>query len=60
MVMRRFGMEAIGSSQWFGDGNEPVVGASPRRRWDDVTESVSIFGEEHKLAPNVIGDGATV
>jgi hypothetical protein len=62
MAMRRFGMEAIGSSQWFGDNEEPVVGQSPRRRFDlresaDVTESVSILDEEHKLPPNVIGDG---
>ncbi|OLF11388.1 hypothetical protein, partial [Actinophytocola xanthii] len=61
MAMRRFGMEAIGSSQWFGD-DEPVVGQSQRRRRDfresdEVTESVSILDEEHKLPPTVIGDG---
>lgn len=61
LAMRRFGMEAIGSSQWFGDDDEPVVGQSPRRRYDvreeaDVTEAVSIMGEEHKLPPTVIGD----
>lgn len=60
LAMRRFGMEAIGSSQWFGD-DEPVVGQSPRRRYDlreepDVTEAVSIMGEEHHLPPTVIGD----
>lgn len=62
MGMRRFGMDAIGSSQWFGDDGDPVVGQSPKRRFDvkeseEVTESVSILGEEHKLPPNVIGDG---
>ncbi len=61
LAMRRFGMEAIGSSQWFGDDDEPVVGQSPRRRYDvreeaDVTEAVSIMGEEHHLPPTVIGD----
>lgn len=61
LAMRRFGMEAIGSSQWFGDDDEPVVGQSPRRRFDireeaDFTEAVSIMGEEHKLPPTVIGD----
>jgi len=62
MALRRFGMEAIGSSQWFADGDEPVVGQSSKRRFDlrdtgDVTESVSILDEEHKLPPTVIGDG---
>ena len=62
--LRRFGMEAIGSSQWFDDGDQPVVGQSPKRRFDlrdtsDVTESVSILDEEHKLPPTVIGDGPT-
>lgn len=60
--LRRFGMDAIGSSQWFGDNEEPAVGESPRRRFDlreadDVTESVSILDEEHKLPPTVIGEG---
>jgi hypothetical protein len=60
LAMRRFGMEAIGSSQWFGD-DEPVMGQSPRRRYDvredaDITEAVSVMGEEHKLPPTVIGD----
>ncbi|MGH3759064.1 hypothetical protein, partial [Actinophytocola sp.] len=64
LALRRFGMDAIGSSQWFGDGDEAVVGESTRRRRDfrenaQVTESVSILGEEHKLPPNVIGDGPT-
>lgn len=64
MALRRFGMEAIGSNQWFGDVDEAVVGESPRRRRDfrepeQVTESVSILGEEHKLPPTVIGDGPT-
>jgi hypothetical protein len=63
LAMRRFGMDAIGSSQWFGDTEEPVAGQAPRRRFDlrqsedEVTESVSILDEEHKLPPNVIGDG---
>ncbi|HEX2134211.1 MAG TPA: hypothetical protein VHH15_21925, partial [Actinophytocola sp.] len=64
MALRRFGVEAIGSSQWFGDTEEPVVGEAPRRRWDlrqpdGVTESVTILGEEHQLPPTVIGDGHT-
>ncbi|WP_460405834.1 hypothetical protein, partial [Actinophytocola sediminis] len=64
MAMRRFGMEAIGSNQWFGDTDEPVVGESPRRRRDfrepvEVTEAVSVLDEEHRLPPNVIGDGPT-
>jgi len=65
MAMRRFGMDAIGSSQWFGDNEEPVPGQAPKRRFDlredsaeeTVTESVSIMDEEHKLPPNVIGEG---
>lgn len=62
MVLRRFGMDAIGSSQWFGDTDEPAVGESPKRRFDlresaEVTESVSILDEEHKLPPTVIGEG---
>jgi hypothetical protein len=62
MALRRFGMEAIGSSQWFGDANEPAVGESQKRRFDlresaEVTESVSILDEEHKLPPTVIGEG---
>jgi hypothetical protein len=62
VAMRRFGMDAIGSSQWFGDTEEPVPGQAPRRRFDlreseEVTESVSILDEEHKLPPNVIGEG---
>ncbi|MGB3441243.1 MAG: PPE domain-containing protein [Actinophytocola sp.] len=60
--LRRFGMDAIGSSQWFGDNDDPVVGESPRRRFDlresaEVTEAVSILDEEHKLPPTVIGEG---
>jgi len=62
VALRRFGMEAIGSSQWFGDNDDPVVGESPKRRFDlresaEVTESVSILDEEHQLPPTVIGDG---
>ncbi|HEV2783095.1 MAG TPA: hypothetical protein VGX25_27250, partial [Actinophytocola sp.] len=63
--LRRFGVETIGSGQWFGDGPEPEVrgGTSPNRgRWSSrederVTEQVSIDGEEHNLPPNVIGEG---
>lgn len=62
MAMRRFGMDAIGSSQWFGDNEEPVAGEAPKRRFDlresaEVTESVTILDEEHQLPPNVIGEG---
>ena len=62
LALRRFGMDAIGSSQWFGDTDEPVPGQAPRRRFDlresvEVTEAVSILDEEHRLPPNVIGDG---
>lgn len=65
LAMRRFGMDAIGSSQWFGDNEEPVPGQAPKRRFDlredsaedTVIESVSIMDEEHKLPPNVIGEG---
>jgi hypothetical protein len=63
MAMRRFGMEAIGSSQWFGDAEEPVPGQSPKRRFDlrqtedDANESASILDEENQLPPGVIGEG---
>jgi hypothetical protein len=63
MAMRRFGMEAIGSSQWFGDVEEPVPGQSPKRRFDlresaeSSNESVSILDEENQLPPGVIGEG---
>ncbi len=62
-AMRRFGMDAIGSNQWFGD-DEGVVGERARRRRDfsetpQVTESVAILDEEHKLPPTVIGDSST-
>jgi hypothetical protein len=63
MAMRRFGMDAIGSSQWFGDADEPVPGSAPKRRFDlrqseeEVIESVTILDEEHQLPPNVIGEG---
>jgi hypothetical protein len=64
MALRRFGMDAIGSNQWFGEADEAVVGEAPRRRRDfreteQVIESVSILGEEHKLPPTAIGDGPT-
>lgn len=61
-ALRRFGSEAIGSGQWFGDEpNYEVRGANspPRRRFSDdehVTEAVSIDGEEHRLPPTVIGE----
>jgi hypothetical protein len=63
VALRRFGADAIGSNQWFGD-DEAVVGDTPRRRRDfkepeHVTESVDILGQEHKLPPTVIGDGQT-
>jgi hypothetical protein len=62
MAMRRFGMDAIGSNQWFEADESVAVGESPRRRRDfkdseQVIESVDILGEEHKLPPTVIGDG---
>jgi hypothetical protein len=61
MTLRRFGMDAIGSSQWFGDTEEPVVGQSPKRRFDlrdaaDNTEQATILDDEHHVPPNVIGD----
>ncbi len=64
MAMRRFGMDAIGSNQWFEGDEAAVVGESPRRRRDfreseQVIESVDILGEEHKLPPTVIGDSQT-
>jgi hypothetical protein len=64
MAMRRFGMDAIGSNQWFAEADEAVVGERPRRRRDfteneQVIESVDILGQEHKLPPTVIGDGQT-
>lgn len=64
MAMRRFGMDAIGSNQWFAETDEAVVGERPRRRRDfkeneQVIESVDILGQEHKLPPTVIGDGQT-
>ena len=63
MAMRRFGMEAIGSSQWFGDAEEPVPGQSPKRRFDlrkssdDDAEQAPILDEENQLPPGVIGEG---
>jgi hypothetical protein len=62
MAMRRFGMDAIGSSQWFGDNDEPAVGESPKRRFDlrqndEETEPASILDDEHQLPPTVIGEG---
>ncbi len=62
MAMRRFGMDAIGSSQWFGDTDEPVVGQSPKRRFDlrsaaESDEQQSILDAEHHVPPTVIGEG---
>jgi hypothetical protein len=63
MSMRRFGMDAIGSSQWFGDNEEPVPGEAPKRRFDlrsssaaETNEESTILDEENQLPPNVIGD----
>jgi hypothetical protein len=62
-ALRRFGMDTIGSGQWFGDAPESEIrGATPTRRRRDhtppqkITESVSIDGEEHQLPHNVIGE----
>ncbi|MGW5052836.1 PPE domain-containing protein [Actinokineospora sp. NPDC004072] len=60
VAMRRFGPEAIGSSQWFADGEvAPVRAVSGRRRdlgaTEGVTEDVSVDGEQHQLPPPVIG-----
>jgi hypothetical protein len=62
MAMRRFGMDAIGSSQWFGDTDEPVVGQSPKRRFDlrgtaEQDEQQTILDDEHQVPPTVIGEG---
>ena len=55
-------MEAIGSSQWFGDTEDPVVGESPKRRFDlrasVDTENETILDDESNLPPTVIGDGS--
>jgi len=61
MAMRKLGMDAIGSSQWFGD-DEAVPGQSQKRRFDlrestEPDEPVSILDDEHQLPPNVIGEG---
>jgi hypothetical protein len=62
MAMRKLGMDAIGSSQWFGDPEEPVPGQSQKRRFDlresaETEEPSSILDEENQLPPNVIGEG---
>ena len=62
MGARRFGMDAIGSSQWFGDTEEPVPGESQKRRFDlresaEANESATILDQENQLPPNVIGEG---
>lgn len=61
LALRRFGAEAIGSNQWFGDSQEPAGDQRPRRRMElrepeQVVQSVAILGREHHLAPTVIGD----
>ncbi|WP_436492178.1 PPE domain-containing protein [Actinokineospora sp. HUAS TT18] len=59
--LRRFGADALGSSQWFGDPVEqaPSRTVSGRRRdlasTEQVTESVNVDGEDHQLPPGVIG-----
>ncbi|MBC6448454.1 PPE domain-containing protein [Actinokineospora xionganensis] len=60
MAMRRFGTEALGSSQWFAETESaPSRDVSGRRRdlgsAAPVTESVVVDGEDHQLPPNVIG-----
>ncbi|WP_018682403.1 PPE domain-containing protein [Actinokineospora enzanensis] len=69
IAMRRFGVDALGSSQWFGDPGESTMGAGSsgaggrqlggRRRelsqTEQVTESVTIDGEDVNLPPGVIG-----
>jgi PPE family protein len=63
-ALRRFGVDStIGSGQWFGDAADyEVRGATPTRRRRDltqpenITESVSVDGEEHQLPHNVIGE----
>ncbi|HVK25084.1 MAG TPA: PPE domain-containing protein [Actinokineospora sp.] len=59
--LRRFGADAVGSSQWFGDpvDQAPSRTVSGRRRdlaaTEQVTESVHVDGEDHQLPPGVIG-----
>ncbi|MGX7827707.1 PPE domain-containing protein [Actinokineospora sp. 24-640] len=61
LAMRRFGAEAIGSSQWFADSGDatPVRSVSGRRRdlgsTENMTENVTVDGEDHLLPPPVIG-----
>ncbi|SDH58945.1 PPE family protein [Actinokineospora alba] len=59
-ALRRFGTEALGSSQWFAETEStPSRDVSGRRRdlgsVEQVTESVVVDGEDHHLPPNVIG-----
>ncbi|MGH3859827.1 PPE domain-containing protein [Actinokineospora sp.] len=59
-TLRRFGTEALGSSQWFAETESaPSRDVSGRRRdlgsVEQVTESVVVDGEDHHLPPNVIG-----
>lgn len=60
VALRRFGTEAVGSSQWFAETESaPSRDVSGRRRdlgsVEQVTESVVVDGEDHQLPPNVIG-----
>ncbi|GLZ38562.1 PPE domain-containing protein [Actinokineospora sp. NBRC 105648] len=70
MAMRRFGVDALGSSQWFGDapdqagtsggsGSSGTRQVGGRRRdlseTEQVTESVDVLGEDVQLPPGVIG-----
>ncbi|MBM7770101.1 hypothetical protein JOD54_000305 [Actinokineospora baliensis] len=71
LAMRRIGAETLGSSQWFDNAestNNNSTGSSTsssrtlggRRRDlaredEQVTESVTLYGEDHNLPPGVIG-----
>ena len=61
LAARRFGTEAIGSSQWFADAADsaPPRSVSGRNRdlgsTEHVTENVTVDGEDHHLPPPVIG-----
>lgn len=60
-AIRRMGMDSIGSSHWFGDDEGAAARQTqPRRRrnfkeTEQVTESVNVMGEQHRLPPNPIG-----
>ncbi|GAA4301696.1 hypothetical protein GCM10023148_57960 [Actinokineospora soli] len=61
MAARRFGPEAIGSAQWIADAaDDPAPRVVSGRNRDlgateQVTENVSVDGEDHHLPPPVIG-----